>query len=216
MHIVLFGAGGNIGQRIVREALERGHRVTAVVRDPSTYARVDPAVDVLRGDATDPISVGEVAKGADAIVSAISPRTGWADRPASSLTAAAHALIAGAKTADVARLIVVGGAGSLEVEPGVQNVDRPDFPAAYRPEALAQREALAVYREAAGDLAWTYISPAAEVRPGERTGRYRTGADRLLVDADGHSLISYEDYAVGVVDELESGQHPRQRITFAY
>jgi putative NADH-flavin reductase len=215
MHIVLFGAGGNVGQRILGEALRRHHRVTAVVRDAATML---PQHDlyVIEGDATDRESVTSAAKGADAIVSAISPRPGEDGRPASSLSDAAHAIIEGAKKADVRRVVIVGGAGSLEVAPGQQIVDLPSFPAAYKPEALAQRDALAVYRNEADGLDWTYISPAAEVHPGERTGKYRQSGEQLLVNDDGKSTISFEDYAVAVLDELEQGTHKAQRMSVAY
>ncbi|MEO8619610.1 MAG: NAD(P)H-binding protein [bacterium] len=215
MHIVLFGAGGNIGQRIVSEALRRQHNVTAVVRDEATMLPQHNLL-VLEGDATDRASVARTAKGADAIISAISPRPGQDGRPASSLSAAAHALIDGARDAGVKRVIIVGGTGSLETAPGQQIVDQPDFPEAYKPEALAQRDALAVYRSDADGLDWTYISPAAEVHPGERTGKYRQGGERLLVNEDGRSTISFEDFAVAVLDELEHAAHFAQRISVAY
>jgi putative NADH-flavin reductase len=215
MHIVVFGAGGNVGQRIVNEALRRPHRVTAVVRDEATMLPQHD-LDVVEGDATDPESVAQVSSGADAIVSAISPRPGQDGRPASSLTGAASALIEGAKKAGVRRLVIVGGAGSLEVAPGKQIVDAPDFPTAYKPEALAQRDALEIYKGKAGDLEWTYISPAPEIHPGERTGRYRISGDHLLVNDEGKSTISFEDYAVAVLDELEKSAHLKQRMSVAY
>jgi putative NADH-flavin reductase len=215
MHIVLFGAGGNVGQRIASEALRRNHRVTAVVRDAATILP-QHNLDVVEGDATDATSVAQTSAGADVIVSAISPRPGQDGRPASLLTNAARALIAGATKAGVARLIIVGGAGSLEVAPGKQIVDGSDFPAAYKPEALAQRDALSVYRAEAGALDWTYISPAAEIHQGSRTGNYRVGGDQLLVNGNGHSTITFDDYAVALVDEVESGAHRKQRMSVAY
>src|SRR6185312_11241035 len=137
-------------------------------------------------------------------------------RPATSLPTAARALIEGATRAHVSRLIVVGGAGSLEVAPGVRLVDAPGFPEEYKAESLDQADALAVYRGSAGNLDWTYISPAAEIGPGTRTGRYRTGNDALLTDANGKSFISYEDYAKAVLDEIEHPTHSRARMTVAY
>jgi putative NADH-flavin reductase len=216
MHIVLFGANGNIARRIAREALDRNHEVTAVVRDTSTFGPYDHRLKVVQGDAMDAASVARAARGADAIVNAISPRPSPAGRPASSLTDAARALIAGAREAGVKRLLVVGGAGSLEVAPGVQLIDTPGFPDLYKAEALAGRDALETYRAEAGDLDWTYISPAAEIQAGERTGRYRTGGDQLLVDEKGNSSISYEDYAAALVDELEQGRYRGRRMTAAY
>lgn len=233
MHIVLFGARGNIGRRIAREAMARGHRVTAAVRDPGrvtpALAASAPVVDgapadegallaVVSGDVTDPTQVATLARGADAVVSAVgNTRTPAGPAPVALFPEAARALLAGLRAAGGRRLLVVGGAGSLEVTPGVQVVDTPDFPALYRGDALGQREALAVYRsDAAGDVDWTYVSPAAAIGPGERTGRYRTGTDQLLVDAHGTSRISYDDYAVALVDELERPRHPRRRMTVAY
>uniref|UniRef100_UPI000B10B595 NAD(P)-dependent oxidoreductase n=1 Tax=Actinomadura kijaniata TaxID=46161 RepID=UPI000B10B595 len=122
----------------------------------------------------------------------------------------------GLREAGVRRLVVVGGAGSLEVAPGTRLVDTPDFPAIYKNESLAQAELLQVIRAEAGDLDWTYVSPAAEIAPGERTGTFRTGGDRLLADAAGDSRISAEDYAVALVDELEKPQAVGRRITVAY
>lgn len=214
MHLVVFGAGGNVGQRIVNEALKRQHRVTAAVRDDATILP-QHNLDVVEADATERVSVAQVSSGADAIISAISPRPGGDGRAASSLTDAATALIAGAKSSGVRRLIIVGGAGSLELMPGQQIVDQPDFPDAYKPEALAQRDALEVYRDFAGDLDWTYISPAAEIHPGRRTGAYRISGDQLLVNDEGKSTISFEDYAVAVLDELERGTHLGQRMSVA-
>ncbi|MEO5815676.1 MAG: NAD(P)H-binding protein [Gemmatimonadaceae bacterium] len=214
MHLVVFGAGGNIGQHIVSEALNRQHRVTAAVRDDATILP-QHNLDVVEADATQSNSVAQVSSGVDAIVSAISPRPGQDGRPASSLTTAAAALIEGARTSGVKRLIIVGGAGSLELVPGQQLVDQPDFPDAYKPEALAQRDALAVYRGSAGDLDWTYISPAAEIRPGRRTGEYRISGDQLLVNDAGKSTISIEDFAVAVLDQLEQGAHVGERISVA-
>ncbi|MBV9774829.1 MAG: NAD(P)-dependent oxidoreductase [Gemmatimonadetes bacterium] len=215
MKIVLFGATGNVGQRVVHEALERGHEVVAVVRDPSRSEAPDPRVRLVQGDATDAASVASVARGADAVVSAISPRPGTTGT-APSLVDAAHALIAGVRQAGVKRLVVVGGAGSLEVAPGVMLLDAPGFPEAYKAEAVAGRDSLAVYRAEADGLDWTFLSPAAEIHPGERTGRYRTTIDQFLTNEQGHSTITFEDYAVALVDELERPQHVGRRFGVAY
>ena len=216
MHIALFGAGGQIARRIAREALDRGHQVTAIVRDPATFRKYDDRLEVVQGDATDAASVARAAKGADAIVNAISPRPSPSGRPASSLVDGARAVIAGARQAGVERLLAVGGASSLEVAPGVRLYDTPEFPEAYKAEAREGIDSLDVYRNESGDLDWTFISPAAEIGPGERTGKYRTGGDQLLADKDGKSFISYEDYAAALVDELERGRNLRRRMTVAY
>jgi uncharacterized protein len=216
MHIALLGAGGQVARRIALEALSRGHQVTAVVRDPATFQPYDDRLRVVQGDATDATSVARAVHGADAIVNAISPRPSPSGRPASSLVDSARAVIAGAREAGVKRLLVVGGASSLEIAPGVLLFDAPGYPEAYRAEAREGIESFAVYRSDAGELDWTYISPAAEITPGERTGRYRTSGDQLLVDESGHSRITHEDYAVALVDELEQARYVKQRIGVAY
>lgn len=216
MKIVIFGATGNIGQRIAREALNRGHEVTAVVRDPGVASGLDSRAKLVAGDATNTASVQEVVSGADAAVLAISPRPGKGGNPAPSLLAAARAVTSGLKEAGVQRLVIVGGAGSLEVAPGVRAVDNPHFPAQWKTEALAHVDALAFYRTQGNQLEWTVISPPALIDAGERTGRYRTGGDQLLSDSNGKSAISFEDYAVALMDEIETPKHIWQRMTVAY
>ncbi|MFL5493071.1 MAG: NAD(P)-dependent oxidoreductase [Gemmatimonadales bacterium] len=216
MKIVVFGATGNIGQRVAKEALSRGHEVTGVVRDPAAVQPPDPRVRLVKGDATKADDVAKVVKGADAVVSAISPRRNPRGLPAPSLAANARALIAGLRAAGVKRVLYVGGASSLEVAPGKALSDEPDFPEMYKPEAREGREALAVWRNEAAGLDWTYLSPAAEIAPGERTGKYRTTGDQLLVDAAGKSFITFEDYAAAVLDELERPQHIGRRFGVAY
>ena len=176
----------------------------------------DPRLTLVKGDGTDPKSVAAVVDGADAVVNAISPRPNTRGLPAPSLAANARALIAGLRDAGVKRVLYVGGASSLEVAPGQMLADLPDFPEIYKAEAQQGREALAVWRSEAEGLDWTYISPAAEFGPGERTGTYRTTDDQLLVDAAGKSFITFEDYAVAVLDELERPQHVARRFGVAY
>ena len=216
MKIVVFGVTGNVGRRVAAEALSRGHEVVGVVRDPGSVAASDPRVRLVKGDATKADSVAEIVKGADAVVSAISPRPNARGLAAPSLVANARALIAGLRRAGVKRVLFVGGAGSLEVAPGQQLVDQPGFPEAYRAEALEGREALGVWRSEAEGLDWSFLSPAAEIAPGERTGRYRTTGDQFLVDAAGKSFITFEDYAVAVLDELEHPRHVGRRFGVAY
>ena len=216
MKLVLFGATGNIGQRITAEALRRGHVVVGVVRDPARVQSPDPRVNLVQGDATDPESVARVAPGADAIISAISPRPNARGLPAPSLSAAAKALLAGARTAKVKRVLVVGGAGSLELAPGKRLMDAPGFPDAYKAEAKEGADSLDVYRAHGKGVDWTFLSPAAEIHPGERTGTYRTTGDRFLADDKGKSSISYEDYAVALLDELEHPKYAGQRFGVAY
>jgi uncharacterized protein len=216
MKIAVFGATGNIGQRVVKEALRRGHQVIGVVRDPRAVQAPDPGVTLRRGDATDARSVAEIARDADVVVSAISPRPNARGLAAPSLVTAARALISGLRDSGTKRLLVAGGAGSLEIQPGKALVDQPGFPEAYKPEALEQKAALAVYRAEGNGLEWTFLSPAAEIAPGERTGRYRTTDDSFLADKDGKSTITFEDYAVAMLDEIERPAHVGRRFGVAY
>ncbi|HWE42171.1 MAG TPA: NAD(P)-dependent oxidoreductase [Gemmatimonadaceae bacterium] len=216
MKLVVFGATGNIGQRIVKEAVSRGHDVTGVVRDPEIQKSPDPKAHLVKGDATDAASVAKVVKGADAIVSAISPRASSRGLPAPSLVDGARAVIAAATKAGVKRVIFVGGAGSLEVAPGERLMDQPGFPAPYKAEAQEGADMLDIVRREAAALDWSYISPAAEISAGHRTGRYRTTGDQFIPDAKGQSRISFEDYAVAVVDELEHRNHVGRRFGVAY
>jgi putative NADH-flavin reductase len=216
MKIVLFGATGNVGRRVAAEALRRGHEVVGVVRDPADVAASESRVRLVKGDATKADSVAELVEGADAVVSAISRRPNARGLAAPSLVENARAIIAGLRRAGLKRVLFVGGAGGLEVAPGRQLVDQPGFPEAYRAEALEGREALQVWRTEAGGLHWSFLSPAAEIGPGERTGHYRTTSDQLLTDAAGRSYISFEDYAVAVLDELERPQHVGRRFGVAY
>jgi uncharacterized protein len=210
MKIVLFGATGNVGQRIATEALNRGYEVVGVVRDPAHSQSPDPRLSLVQGDATDAESVSRVARGADVVVSAISPRPDSHGLPAPSLASAAHALITGTREAGVERLVVVGGSSTLEVSPGVRLIDTDAVPEEFRAEGGEHADALAVYRAEAGDLDWVVVRPAAIFQPGERTGTYRTTGDELPVEDDGQSRVSFEDYAVALVDELGEPKHNRE------
>src|SRR5919204_1765044 len=185
-----------VGSRIAAEFERRGHEVVAASRATGV-------------DATDSESVVAAAAGADAVVSAVSAR--GVDY---TLADIARSLVDALRHSGVRRLVIVGGAGSLEVAPGVRLVDTPDFHEEWKPEALQQADALEVYR-GVDELDWTYVSPAAYIHPGERTGRYRLGGDQLLVDAEGRSEITAEDFAVAIADLLEQGGHQRERVTAA-
>lgn len=211
LNIALFGATGMIGSRIAAEAARRGHQVTALVRDPARVPADVPNLKAAQADLLDTASVGAAVRGHDVVASAYSPPHD--DLPV--LAKATQALLAGVRAADIKRVVVVGGAGSLEVAPGKQLVDTEGFPDAYKAIALAHREVLAEYR-AATDLDWTFFAPAALIAPGERTGTFRTGANNLIADASGNSSISAEDYAIAFVDELEQGRFIRQLATVAY
>jgi len=211
MKIFLFGVTGNAGQAILQEALSRGHTVTAAARQTGFFHPVGKA-SVVTADVLDAASLKDAIKGHDAIVVAISGRKSGHDTVAK----AATNLLATMPEAGVSRLLWVGGAGSLEVAPGVRLVDTPQFPAIYREEALGQAAALQTLRAGKTAVNWTYVSPPAMIGAGGRTGSYRVGGDQLLADANGVSTISWIDYAVAVVDELEKNAHPQARITVAY
>jgi putative NADH-flavin reductase len=213
MKIALFGATGNIGSRILAEALQRGHQVTAIARVPSRLAASDPNLRAVPGDITDAQSYRAALEGVDAVVVSVSPR---GDTTGADLVGLANDLLAEMPAAGVQRLAWVGGAGSLEVAPGVRAVDTDGFPAEYRAEALAVGEVLEVLRASRADVDWTFISPSFVIAPGERTGRYRLGSDEPLFDAQGESRISNEDYAVALLDRVENNDAPRQRITVGY
>ena len=212
MKIALVGATGNIGRQIARHALANGHQVTAIVRSekqlPAELDGAAPAIAPL----DDSAALAAVIAGHDVLASAYGPRPG---DDIGQIAVVAGQLLEAARQAGVPRLVVVGGAGSLEVAPGVQLVDTPDFPAAYKPFALAAREALKTL-QAVQDIDWTFFSPAAEIGPGEERGQYRVQARSFLADAEGHSRISYADYGAAFVEELETHAHPRQIITAAY
>jgi len=213
MKLIVFGATGHVGRAITDEVLRRGHDVTAVVRDLSRLTGAYPKLDVVAGDIGKPSTYIDVLRHADAVIASISARR---DKDVSSVARNASTILDAAAKAGVSRLAWVGGAGTLEVNPGVRVIDNPQFPAAWRPEAQAQGDALEVFRASKADIDWVYISPAAVLEDGERTGNYRLGGDQLLVDANGKSHISISDYAAALADRVERNDRPRQRITVAY
>lgn len=204
MQVLLLGVTGTIGRRIAGELKSRGHQVTGGSRTGTAIDGVTPAVV----DPTNPKSVAAAAAGKDAIISSVHID------PDNNI-AVTLGVLDGARQAGVRRILNVGGAGSLEVAPGVQLLDAPAFPEEYKAVARAHRDTLPLWR-ASEDLDWTYISPPAMIAPGKRTGTYRVGGDQLLADAEGNSAISAEDYAMALVDELEKGDAIRKRITVAY
>ncbi|MFI9723541.1 NAD(P)-dependent oxidoreductase [Streptomyces sp. NPDC052396] len=213
MRITVFGATGNVGSRVVAEALSRGHEVTAVVRNPDRRGTLPAGVGIRTGNAENPDQVAELSLGQDLVISATRPAPGQED----DLVKAARGLLAGLTTTGV-RLLLVGGAGSLTVpgSGGTLLVDDPAYvPAAVRPIALACNDQLAVC-QAHSWANWTYLSPPALLEPGERTGVYRRGTDELLVRPDGSSTISMEDFAVALLDEAETPRLSRARFTVAY
>ena len=209
MNIVMFGATGTIGSRILDELVSRGHSVTAVIRDPSKLVRHENVIGTA-GDIFDPASVKDAVEGADVVLSAYGPGPENPD----ALVKATGSLLKGVEAAGVKRLIAVGGAGSLEVAPGMQLADTPQLPEEWKGIALAHRDALELIK--ASPLDWTSVSPAAYIHPGKRTGKFRLGLDQLIVDEKGNSEISTEDFAIALADEVENPRHIRQRFTAAW
>lgn len=212
MKFALYGAAGMIGSRIAKEALDGEHSVTALVRNTGKLGFQHPRLTEIQADARDADDVAKKIAGHDAVISAISPR---GDGGVEGFLKAADALMEGCKLAGVKRILWVGGAGSLEVAPGKRLMDAPEFPDAYKTEANAQFEALKLFR-AETELEWTYASPAALIAPGTRLGKFKLGADALVVNAKGESRISVEDFAYACVYQLEKHGKVRQRFTAAY
>ena len=209
MNVVLYGATGNVGSRILKELLARGHQVKAVVRNPTKLAPAK-GLSVAPGDLDNAGGIASSVKGADAVVSAYAPPVTAVEE----LVSVTDRLIEAVRQPGVPRLLTVGGAASLEVEPGVRLLDTDSFPEAWKPIARAHAEALRKLK--ASDINWTCLSPAAFLEPGERTGKFRLGHEQLLANGKGESRISMEDYAIALVDEIETPKHGRQRFTVGY
>ncbi|HWW07579.1 NAD(P)-dependent oxidoreductase [Collimonas sp.] len=202
MKLAIIGVTGRAGSRIAAEALRRGHSVTGIAR--STAQAAPAGVDLQQGDATQPEQLAALIRGHDAVVSS-----------ARFSVLKAAPLLQALKSAGVKRLLVVGGAASLELAPGVILLDSPDFPAEYKVEAVPGKQFLDDLR-AETSVDWTFLSPPAMFAPGERTGKFRVGQNQLLSDDKGQSQISMEDYAIALLDEIEQPKHLRQRFTVAY
>jgi putative NADH-flavin reductase len=203
MKIAVIGASGNAGSRITAELARRGHQVTAIARHPeriAPHANVTPA----KGDVMDQVGLARLVTGHAAAISSVH-----------FLASDPVKLIAAASESKVGRYLVVGGAGSLDVSPGVRLVTTPSFPVAYKAEAEAGAAFLDLLR-AEQELNWTFVSPSALFVAGQRTGKFRLGTDRLLTASDGKSWISFEDFAVALADEIERPAHIRQRFTVGY
>ena len=207
MKIVLYGATGNSGQRILQELTKRGHEVTAVARNTS---KLPPTVKAVSDDLNNIDAIASVIADAEVVVSAYAPPQGNTD----AIVSVTERQVAAVKKAGASRLIVVGGAGLLEVAPGVTLIASGYLPEAYLPIATAHEKALGVLK--GSDINWTYFSPAVLVEPGERTGKFRLGTNELLADEKGDSRISMEDYAIALVDELEHPGHERARFCIGY
>lgn len=203
MAIAHIGATGRVGSKIIDELLRRGHVVTAISRHPEK-SPVHKNVTAVRGDVDDPDALAAVVKGHDAVISSAPFVPGSSPR-----------LLEAVRKSGVKRYICVGGAGSLEIAPGKMLKDSGAIPAEWMP-AINEGTAMLMLLRADKELDWTFFSPAALIGPGERTGKFRLGGDQLITGADGKSTISYDDYAIALLDELEKPRHIRQRFTIGY
>lgn len=202
MKITVLGASGRAGSEITKELASRGHSVTAIARKPDAIPTGDN-INAVQGDASDAAALAELIKGSDVVVSAL-----HFDVPASTILSAL-------KTAGVPRLLVTGGAASLEVAPGVRLIDTPEFPAEWKTFAMG---GIAFLDDLRGEtqIDWTFFSPAASIEEGPRLGQFRLGTDQLITDDKGESRISFADYAIAMADEVEQHKNPRGRFTAAY
>jgi putative NADH-flavin reductase len=221
MKIALIGATGYVGAAVLTEALSRGHAVTVIARDPAKIA-AQPGVTAVKADAYDAASVAAAVAGADAVISAFNP--GWTDPEIKAhFLSGSQAIDAGVRASGVKRLLVVGGAGSLYVAPGVQLIDTPHFPKEYFEGADGARRLLALYRDGTvgAGLDWTFLSPPvffsahAPLAHAPRTGRYRVGGEAPLMDGETPAGISEADLAAAILDEIETPKHVRARFTVA-
>jgi len=210
MKILVLGADGPIGRRLVKEALYRKCEVTVLMQNPALLQEEHAALHVREGDLLAPGAIASAAAGCEAILSAFGTEPG--EGPL--LSEAARLILEGAHAAGVGRVIVAGGSGTLLTAPGVRVMDAPDYPEELLPLAKAYAEAYEIFAES--ELEWTYVSPAAWIEPGKRTGNFRVGMSMLVTDDEGHSRISIEDFAAAVIDELDDPNFIRSRFTVAY
>ena len=210
MKVALYGATGAAGSRILKELVSRGHQVTALARDPAKLVQSGANVRVKQDDLSDPKSIAAAIGDAEAVVSAYSPPKNDLE----ALTGVTQRQVEALKGKTGVRLVVVGGAGGLNIAPNLALVDSPYMPEPFKPIARAHVNAFNVLK--ASTIDWTYFAPAAFFEPGQRTGQFRLGKDDLIANAQQESRISMEDYAVALVDELEKPRHRRQRFTIGY
>lgn len=210
MKVALYGATGAAGSRILKELVSRRHHVTAIVCDVAKLARPGVNVLVKQGDLSDPKSIAAAIGDVEAVISAYGPPKNDVEAIEGVTVRQVEAL----KGKTGVRLIVVGGAGGLNIAPGLALVDSEHMPELYKPIARAHDKAFNVLEASAID--WTYFAPATFFGPGQRTGKFRLGKDELIANAQQESRISMEDYAVALVDELEKPRHRRQRFSIGY
>ncbi|WP_459194669.1 NAD(P)-dependent oxidoreductase [Halosimplex sp. J119] len=212
MNVLLLGASGMIGQRIADELLERDHDVTGTSRDGEVEQVDGENFEAVALDATDADEIADAATGHDAVVSALGPSE---DADLDILVEMAEAVLDGVRAVETDRLLWVGGAGSLHVDEDTQFIETDGFPDELVPLAQAHIDAFEVVREA-DDVEWSYLAPPGIIEPGERTGEYRTAEGELVVDDEGDSYITAEDYAVALADELESGDEVHTHLGVGY
>ena len=214
MKTALIGATGFVGSAVLNEALNRGYEVTAIARDTSKITVKSENLTLINADIYDTEALAKILKGHDAIVNAFN--AGWTNPNLyDDFIKGSESIQEAVKLSGVKRLLVVGGAGSLEIAPGLQLVDSPQFPAEWKSGAAAARDYLNIIKEE-NHLDWTFLSPAINLHPGTRTGAFRLGTDQPVFDADHKSDISVEDMAIAIIDELEQGQFIRKRFTLGY
>ncbi len=209
MNVVVYGATGNSGSEIVKELVARGHKVTGVARNVEKLKDV-AGVTAKSDDLSNVDAVAVIIKGADVVVSAYQPPADDTDK----LIDVTKLQIEAVKKAGGPKLVVVGGAGQLEVAPGVTLIKSGYLPAEYLPIAISHEKAAEVLK--GSDINWTYIAPAAYFVPGERTGKYRTGTNNLVSDEKGESRITFADYAIALVDEIEKPKHEKALFSVGY
>ncbi|QSR20375.1 NAD(P)-dependent oxidoreductase [Novosphingobium sp. KA1] len=216
MKVVVLAATGQAGRTVLSELISRGHEVIAVARNPD---RLPSSIQSVRDDLGSAARIAQIIAGADAVVSAYGPpkddKRFFSDESYTDILAVmAERFVEAVRTAGVPRLIFVGGAGSLEFSPGVTVLDSGHWPEILFPIAKSHMKAFAALR--ASGINWTYFSPPMLIEPGVRTGKFRLGGDAAIFDESGKSWVSFEDYAVALVDELESPAHERARFTIGY
>ena len=213
--IVIIGATGYVGSAILKEALGRGHQVKAIVRDPSKLTLIHPHLKVVGGSVTDTDFLSRELAKSDAVISAFNP--GWSNPNIYEETLEGYgSILCAVRNSGVHRFLMVGGAGSLLVAPGRQLMDEPDVPKKLLPGIRGMAKVYTDLLLPEKSVDWVFLSPAANMAPGERTGKFRLGKDELIVDESGDSNISVEDFAVAMIDELEQDKHHQERFTLGY
>ena len=213
--IVIIGATGYVGSAILKEALGRGHQVKAIVRDPSKLTLIHPHLKVVGGSVTDTDFLSRELAKSDAVISAFNP--GWSNPNIYEETLEGYgSILCAVRNSGVHRFLMVGGAGSLLVAPGRQLMDEPDVPKKLLPGIRGMAKVYTDLLLPEKTVDWVFLSPAANMAPGERTGKFRLGKDELIVDESGDSNISVEDFAVAMIDELEQEKHHQERFTLGY